>query len=640
MADEGGHNEVRKLFGSDRAQLVYGKRPDGTLAHISEVVRGLSCGCVCPACDGQLVARLKEDHRVPHFAHHGGEACGGGPETVLHLLAKEALRSSPTMVLPGRPGLENKRVVTKPTREVQTQFLRMEYTDPKKIIPDLYVRALGYDLFVEVAVTHFADAAKIQRLREHNIPAVEIDLSKLPRDSLRDAINEAVLKTATRRWLYHPGIEAAWAKQDADELEWQQERGRREAAATAKHRSRVEETAAAYRKALAKLVGRDFVVPRQVELDAIGLATFVGRDVPGFACFSEPPSVWQAIILAEVFHDRCLGNAQCKPVPIVNHLEKRRLIEKAFLRVFGEVADDVTTIDARFAPAWKAVDNYLKYLLGEEVLITQGFGVALAPAFAKPWSARTLAENQRTALIQETVQRVGWILGELPEDERAGTTVDQWLQSIHQESGLTYDKALRSEVEAPKIIGEIATIVQMLEGTAPLFYGSAGLPISHAISRRKARMEEQAEVRRQRQLLEASRLRHSRRDRLCVDAETELDGADRSAFLHTNRADMNDMTPVELAEDSESGLTRAREALAVFVDQRRREAVAAAEKAEYQDKIRELAEARLSPAEAIAFLKAREDDIGAPLQYVKDERTFQKACARLTQWENQFGSPF
>jgi hypothetical protein len=58
----------------------------------------------------------------------------------------------------------------KPAREVQTEFLRMEYTDPKKIIPDLYVRALGYDLFVEVAVTHFADSAKIQRLRVHKIP--------------------------------------------------------------------------------------------------------------------------------------------------------------------------------------------------------------------------------------------------------------------------------------------------------------------------------------------------------------------------------------------------------------------------------------------------------------------------------------
>ncbi|TIQ19889.1 MAG: hypothetical protein E5X61_27130, partial [Mesorhizobium sp.] len=81
------HGEARKSFGSDSAQLVYGKRTDGTLAHISDVVRGLACQCICPACEGQLVARTKADFRVPHFAHNGGEACGGGPETALHLLA-------------------------------------------------------------------------------------------------------------------------------------------------------------------------------------------------------------------------------------------------------------------------------------------------------------------------------------------------------------------------------------------------------------------------------------------------------------------------------------------------------------------------------------------------------------------------
>lgn len=138
------HREARKAYGSDRAQLVYGLRPDGTLVHITEVQRGLACGCICPACDGQLVARKKDDHHVPHFAHSSGEACGGGPETVLHLLAKEAFRANPKMLLPERPALdERKLVVTKPGQEVETEFLRLEYTDPKKIIPDLYVRALA-----------------------------------------------------------------------------------------------------------------------------------------------------------------------------------------------------------------------------------------------------------------------------------------------------------------------------------------------------------------------------------------------------------------------------------------------------------------------------------------------------------------
>ncbi|MER9791671.1 hypothetical protein [Mesorhizobium sp. M0213] len=120
--------------------------------------------------------------------------------------------------------------MTKPSLEVDTEFLRLEYNDPKTIIPDLYVRAHSYDLFVEVAVTHFAHDAKIRRLREHKIHAAEIDLSKLPRDSLRVAIVEAVLKTARRRRLFNPSIDAARAQQDADEIAWQEERDRGHAA--------------------------------------------------------------------------------------------------------------------------------------------------------------------------------------------------------------------------------------------------------------------------------------------------------------------------------------------------------------------------------------------------------------------------
>ena len=91
---------------------------------------------------------------------------------------------------------------------------------------------------------------------------------------------------------------------------WQKERDRIHAAT----RQGIE-TASAYRQALAEPAGRDATIPRQVELQAIGLAEYVGREVEGFAYFSERPAVGQAIILAEVFHDRCLGNALCKSVP-------------------------------------------------------------------------------------------------------------------------------------------------------------------------------------------------------------------------------------------------------------------------------------------------------------------------------------
>lgn len=35
------HEQAQKSYGTDRAQLVYGRRPDGTFAHIGEIPRGL-----------------------------------------------------------------------------------------------------------------------------------------------------------------------------------------------------------------------------------------------------------------------------------------------------------------------------------------------------------------------------------------------------------------------------------------------------------------------------------------------------------------------------------------------------------------------------------------------------------------------
>ncbi|UCI23990.1 hypothetical protein [Mesorhizobium sp. B2-8-5] len=634
------HADAQKSYGTDRARLVYGKRSDGSLAHISEVARGLACGCVCPACDASLVARLKDDHQVPHFAHHGGEACGGGPETVLHLLAKEVFRSNPKMLLPERVALDHKkRVVMKPPTEVKAEFHHMEYTDPKGIIPDLYVRALGYDLFVEVAVTHFSDSAKIQRLRQHQIPAVEIDLSKLPRDALRETVTEAVLHSARRRWLYHPGIDAAQAQYEIDEAARQERQDRRWAEAAERHKRRVEGIATEYRKAANKQENLAARIPRQEELKAVGLAAHVGIKVPGFACFGQPPAAWQAIILAEVFYDKRIGQGPRKAVPVANYLDKRGLVERTFQRLSNEVAADVAALEPGFAPAWKAVDAYLDYLLGKGVLVNWGYGAELNSPFAERWEARTLAETQRTAVMQAAVRDVEWILGELPEGERAGMTGEAWLQSIHRESGLTYKDALRSDIEAAMIVGQVSAIAAMLKGHGPLPRATLGLPIVPALARRQTQMAKQAEALREKQLQEAMRNRHARRDRLCIDAEKEMSGAELEAFLHTKRDRIDGMTLIELAEDSEAGLNRAREALKACVWQRQVDAAIAAEKAKYQARITELAERGLSEANAAAFLKARDDELGrmSPLQYVKDEQTFQKACASLAQWQRQFG---
>ncbi|MET3792495.1 hypothetical protein [Aquamicrobium terrae] len=88
------------------------------------------------------------------------------------------------------------------------------------------------------------------------------------------------------------------------------------------------------------------------------------------------------------------------------------------------------------------------------------------------------------------------------------------------------------------------------------------------------------------------------------------------------------MMPIESAEESEVGLGRARETLGLV-----------ARKFYWEEKLAELAEHGLSPENAAAFLKGRDDDLNrmSPLQFVRDERSFRSACTKLAQWQTQFG---
>ena len=73
----------------DRKNTGWGRR-SGKAVHVSEVSRGLACGCVCPRCGGQLVAK-KGTQRAHHFAHANTVNCDGLGESALHLACKEMI---------------------------------------------------------------------------------------------------------------------------------------------------------------------------------------------------------------------------------------------------------------------------------------------------------------------------------------------------------------------------------------------------------------------------------------------------------------------------------------------------------------------------------------------------------------------
>lgn len=80
------------------SKLIYALK-DGNIVSIDEVPSGKECGCVCPACGDELIAR-KGQKRMHHFAHRSNEDCEYGYESSLHLAAKDILSRSEKMVIP------------------------------------------------------------------------------------------------------------------------------------------------------------------------------------------------------------------------------------------------------------------------------------------------------------------------------------------------------------------------------------------------------------------------------------------------------------------------------------------------------------------------------------------------------------
>lgn len=200
---------VPQRYSSSSAKLVYGVDAAGRIRHISEVDRGFACGCVCPACAAPLNAR-KGDEKVHHFGHRGSFSCANAPETALHKLAKEIVSTKRRLFVP-EVKAEYKSVtkVIHGGKIVCFDKAVEEARHLKDLVPDVHVERGGHHLLIEIYVTHACDELKRSGLRDSGIAAVEIDLSRFPRDASRSEVQDAVIEHAERRWLFHPKIDAA-----------------------------------------------------------------------------------------------------------------------------------------------------------------------------------------------------------------------------------------------------------------------------------------------------------------------------------------------------------------------------------------------------------------------------------------------
>jgi len=288
-------------------RILYGKKADGKLYHVSKVARGGNCGCTCPDCGAILIAK-QGPKTIWHFSHASdGTNCTSPGETALHLNAKKIIEDNGGLYICGFEPYARYSSVSFSSVELE------KYQDG--IRPDL----IGYDpsdgfgdyMVIEVMVTHAVGEGKRKVLADRGAPAIEIDLSRISRSLTWAELKHQILYAAPRRWLHHPEVERlkklreersaaaeALRRQDA-------ERRRREQAASqrareareAREADAIEDLHAAFRRPPSQL---EVPTGTRAEIEnwaSIGIDLSWG--VGEFSPFDVPPAVWRAHLFKE-----------------------------------------------------------------------------------------------------------------------------------------------------------------------------------------------------------------------------------------------------------------------------------------------------------------------------------------------------
>ncbi|MCP9231238.1 MbcA/ParS/Xre antitoxin family protein [Mesorhizobium sp. LMG 17147] len=571
--------------------------------------------------------------KTPHFAHHHRDACGGGPETALHKLAKQIVKERLTLFVPKRIATHGDVERVLPGREeIALGSASLEFRDPQQIVPDLYVTIQGRKLFVEIAVTHPCDDEKIRRIREHGIPAIEIDLSRLPRDATPEVVANAVIRSAPRKWLFNKAIDDAV-------VELQKAATAARVAAESKLTTDAKQKARAYATALDS-APKSPPMPAIDVLRGIGLDKHIGIPVAGFACFTTGPAYWQSVILSDVLYGQEFRNKLANAVAVSKHLGGKGLIRPEFKWISNELETASIALDNRFAAPWRAVESYLKYLARVGVVVETARGFAIAQRVASQWFNWVDEEIGRVAAREHILETIERILDQLPDDERKGMTVDDWMDSINPENVDTYASLLEHTQTMQPIEAELRAIVGLFNGTRTDVLDLLGLPIAKECERRLAAIAAKELQRKAEAAGQAEKIKIDRQKELAGNAATVLGGSELDAWLNTPHPNLDGRTPLEAAYHGYHSAGKAREILSAIERRKQAEHDRSVEATFWREKLRKTVALRLREDEAKAFLNDRDDDYSraTALVFCRDERTYRIVLQKLDVWINAFGS--
>lgn len=209
---------------SDNIKIPFAiRKRDKKLVHISDnsIISGLACGCICPSCERPLQANKgqKNAHYFSHDPSLDTIACENAFETSIHLMSKQIFADHAYTIFGetiveakrddnfGNNHSKKKKVFDKHTKNFTLVQLEQRI---ENIRPDIIAYTNNIPMLIEIAVTHFCDQSKLEKIKNLDIDAVEIDLSSISYSISKDELTELILnKFENKKWLYNKQITLA-----------------------------------------------------------------------------------------------------------------------------------------------------------------------------------------------------------------------------------------------------------------------------------------------------------------------------------------------------------------------------------------------------------------------------------------------
>lgn len=356
-------------------RIAYGKHNEsGEILHISAASRGLACACVCVGCGAPLVAR-KGPQLGPHFAHYRVAPCANAPETALHAWAKAVIARDLRVMLPGHSERIDGRGVDLLRRAIHHFDSADVEISLAAIRPDVIAVRTGQRLAIEIKVTHGCSPEKIAYFKEQDVSAVEIDLSKLPRDAGPEAVADAVINTAPRVWLHNRKLEEkraqAIAKIDARRANtapryplpysggpW----GDTEDSAG----YNIAQKAEASLRVLERVNSDHDPHGHRACLKSLNLEALLSGDVYGAGAFKVLPKVWQAALVWDFLlngEGRRGRHSEFTDRDCINKLMSRNMVQKDMCEFIHPAVEEIAGSQKHpFVPPYRTMRSFMLHL--------------------------------------------------------------------------------------------------------------------------------------------------------------------------------------------------------------------------------------------------------------------------------------